>query len=70
MGATDDVKYQLSLMNKGENETYENFAKRLYSMQMEVYAANAGADLGVPFDMLEANVQKGWIESAKERSKG
>lgn len=76
MSATDDVKYQQSLMRRKVGESDESFARRLFAMQVEVYSANAGTDLdqdregqpGLRFDTLDAETRSGWIESAKRHT--
>lgn len=72
MSATSDVKYQLSLMKRDKDETLDNFANRLYNMQMEVYSANCMMDLvGNMFPQwshLDDDTRQGWLESAKKRS--
>jgi len=66
MGATDDVKYQLSQARREPGETDEKLARRLFYLQMEVYSANAGRDLyeGGDFERLDPQVQEQWIEKA------
>ena len=45
MSAIEDVKYQLGQMRRRPGDSDEKFAIRLFSMQIEVYSANAGRDL-------------------------
>ena len=68
MSATEDVKYQLSTMRRRVGESDEDFARMLFSMQMEVYSANAGYDLvddDFNFNTIDSETRAKWIESAK-----
>ena len=71
MSATDDVKYQMSLMRREKDESDEQFARRLFSVQMEVYSANAGRDLiddNFNFNTIDSETRAGWIESAQRHT--
>jgi hypothetical protein len=66
VGAVQDARYHLSKMRIAEGESIEDFARRRYYMQMEVYSSWAGRDLDVQFEFLDGKVQKDWIKSAKQ----
>ena len=70
MSATEDVKYQLGQMRRSPGESDEKFAIRLFSMQIEVYSANAGRDLDTEngFYDLSAEDRANWITYAKNHA--
>ena len=80
-GAVADVKYQLSQMRREKGEDDEQFACRLFNVQMAVYSANAGTDLvrdefnaadpnRIPdFDTLPVKTRADWIKYAKRHTK-
>lgn len=70
MSAVEDVKYQLSQMRREPNESDHAFAERLFSMQMEVYSANAGRDLDTENGFLDLSeeVRENWITYAKNHA--
>lgn len=67
MTPTEDAYANVNRMKPMKGESAEDFANRMYSMQMEVFSAWAGHDLFTPFFTLPKKVQNGWIEKAKEK---
>lgn len=67
IGPVQDVRNNLARMKRQAGEPAEDFANRLYSMQMEIYSAWAGRDLWVPFFTLPKKVQEGWIKRAENQ---
>lgn len=65
--ATATAGAQIDRMKPVKGESVKDFAARLYEMQMEVYSAYAGRDLGAPFYALEQSIQRQWISLAKEK---
>ncbi len=70
MSAVADVKYQLSQMRREPGESDESFAEKLFSMQIEVYSANAGRDLDTENGFLDLSEEDraNWITYAKNHA--
>jgi hypothetical protein len=58
------INHAQSYIKRGENETDEQLAARLYYAQMEVYSTYAGRDLDVDFNLIDSEARKGWLEMA------
>lgn len=67
--ARHDIKCQINRMRKGKEESIEEFAARLYYVQMEIYSTYCGRDLEQDFSHLPSRVQKEWIKLAKKRGR-
>lgn len=65
--ATDTVSKVCGRMTPGKGESAEDFAMRLYDMQMEIYSAYSMSDLWTPFAGLSTKIQKQWVASAKKQ---
>lgn len=68
MSAVKDAGRVLDGMRRGRNERIEEFARRLYEAQMDVYAAYAGFDFP-SWEQQSHDVHLHWIQSARARTK-
>jgi hypothetical protein len=59
------AKQQDNELRIGEKESIEDFARRRYYMQMDLYSACAGYDLATQFESLPSEVQAEWLEDTK-----
>ncbi len=68
MSVFDTIQNAHADMTRGGSESIEDFAKRLYYRQMEIYSAHAGRDLDTPFELIGPQARKSWFDMAEAKS--
>jgi hypothetical protein len=67
MSATDAAAWEVAKLLPRAGETVEQFARRGYQVQMNVYSAYAMGDLSTDFDLLSERDRNGWLRWARAR---
>ena len=64
------VKAELDTLQINVGEDYKDFARRLYEKSLAMRCAEAGREVGVPWNRLALKQKGGWFTSAKRRTNG
>ena len=68
MSAPEESERVLKRFRKGEQESYSQFARRLYEAHIDVYAAHGGYDFP-SWEAQEPKVRHHWVKRARRRCK-